>query len=122
MSALTEVIAVLEPLTWPTMGRLPANVTGITLLVAVAKVERNPALPQQCRDWTLDVVVLSPLQDPEQADLELEDAVDDVLDAIDTAQPLRWTTSERVVLDEKFNAHRISVVITMQPPPEGAQP
>lgn len=121
MSALTEVIAVLEPLTWPIVGRLPANVTGITLLVVVAKVERNPALPQQCRDWTLDVVVLSALQDPEHADLELEDAVDDVLDAIDSAQPLRWSTSERVVFDEKFNAHRIPVVITMQPP-EGAQP
>jgi len=121
MSALTEVIAVLEPLTWPVLGRLPDNITGITLAVTVANVEHNPQLPMKCRDWTLNVLVLSPLQDPEQADLELEDALDQVLDAVDAAQPLRWTTSERVVLDEKYNAHRISVVITMQPE-EGAQP
>ena len=116
MSALTEVIAVLQPLGWPTMGRLPENITAITLVVGIAKVEHNPALPMRCRDWTVDVAVLSPLQDPGSADLELEDAVDDVLDAIDNAQPLRWTTSERVVLDESYNAHRIAVVITMQPP------
>jgi len=92
-----------------------------TLLVGVAKVERNPALPMQCREWTVDVVVVSALEDPEAADLQLEDAVDDVLDAIDAAQPVRWTTSERVVLDEKYNAHRVSVAIVMQPE-EGAQP
>lgn len=121
MSALTEVGAVLTPLGWPVLGRLPDNVTDVTLAVTVARVEHNAALPPQCRDWTLDVFVLSPLQDPGAADLALEDAVDDVLDAVDAAQPLRWTTSERVVLDEKFNAHRIAVVITMQKP-EGAQP
>jgi hypothetical protein len=116
VSALTEVLAVLAPLGWPTMGRLPENVSTITLSVGVSKVEHNPALSMRCRDWTIDVLVLSPLQDPEAADLALEDAVDDVLDAIDNAQPLRWTTSERVVLDETYNAHRIAVVITMQPP------
>jgi hypothetical protein len=117
VSALTELSAVLAPLGWPVMGRLPDNVTGVTLAITVAKVEHNPQLPMRCRDWTLDVFVLSPLQDPEKADLELEDAVDDVLDALDDAQPLRWTTSERVVLDESYNGHRIAVVITMQPPP-----
>jgi hypothetical protein len=116
VSALTEVLAVLTPLGWPTMGRLPDNISGITLAVSVAKVEHNAALPMQCRDWSIDVLVLSPLQDPEHADLELEDAVDDVLDALDNAQPLRWTTSERVVLDESYNGHRVTVVITMQSP------
>lgn len=116
VSALTEVLAVLKPLGWPMLGRLPDNVAALTLAVMVAKVEHNPQLPMRCRDWTVDVLLLSPLQDPEKADLELEDAVDDVLDALDNAQPLRWTTSERVVLDEKFNAHRVAVVITMQPP------
>jgi hypothetical protein len=121
MSALTEVVAVLGPLDYPTMGRIPDNVTGLTLVVMVASVEHNAALAMRHRDWTLNVLVLSPLQDPEKADLELEGAIDEVLDLIDAAQPLRWTTSERVVLDENFNAHRISVVITMQPE-EGAQP
>jgi len=116
VSALSEVIAVLAPLGWTTMGRLPENISAVTLAVMVAKVEHSPNLPPQCRDWSIDVIVLSPLQDPGQADLELEDAVDDVLDAIDAAQPLRWTTSERVVLDETYNAHRVSVVITMQTP------
>lgn len=116
MSALTEVLAVLESLDWPTMGRLPDNITTLTLVVMVAKVEHNPQLPMRCRDWTIDVLVLSPLQAPDKADLELEDAVDDVLDAIDNAQPLRWTTSERIVLDESYNGHRIAVAITMQPP------
>jgi hypothetical protein len=116
VSALSEVLAVLEPLPWPKLGRLPENVAGLTLVVMVAKVERNPTLPPQCRDWTVDLLVLSALQDPGSADLELENAVDDVLDLIDAAQPLRWTTSERVVLDEHYNAHRIPVVITMQNP------
>ena len=116
MSALTEVAKVVAPLGWPVLGRLPENVTGLTLCITVAKVEHSPTLPRQCRDWSIDLLVLSALQDPEHADLELEDAVDDVLDAIDNAQPLRWTTSERVVLDETYNAHRIAVVITMQTP------
>lgn len=119
MSALTTVIDVLTPLNKPTMGRLPSNISGITFVVLVGQVEHSPpGMPPQCRDWTIDVLVLSPLADPEHADLELEDAVDDVLDAVDASQPLRWTTSERVVLEENYNAHRIAVVVTMQPPSE----
>lgn len=116
VSALSTVIDVLKPLALPTVGRLPSNISGVTLCVFVDSVERNPAA-QFLRDWTINVLVLSPLADPEHADLELEDAVDDVLDVVDAAQPLRWTTSERVVLDENYNAHRVAVVVTMQPPP-----
>ncbi len=117
MSALSTVIEVLRPLGRPTVGRLPANITSITFAVAVGQVERSPGLPQKCRDWTIDVLVLSPLADPEHADLQLEDALDDVLDAIDAAQTLRWNACERVVLEEDYNAIRVAVVVTMQPPP-----
>lgn len=116
MSALQSVVDVLAPLDRPTMGRLPANVTEITFVVFISQVTRSSTLARQFRDWRIDVLVLSPLQDPEHADRELENALDDVLDAIDAAQPLRWDTAERLVINEQFNAVRVPVIITMQPP------
>jgi len=111
-SALESVTAALLPTQFPTVGRVPQQINGPTLLIGIERVE--PHGVGRIRRWTVGVTVLSALQDPEAADLDLEAAVTKVLNALDKAQPLNWTTAEAGALNEKYNALKVSVQILTQ--------
>lgn len=109
---LETLTAALEPTGMPVLGKVPSNVTKPTIVLGIERLE--PGGIGRQRRWTIAVSVLSAIADPEGADLDLEAAVGKVLDAIDKAQPVRWTQAESGAINDAFNAIKISVEILTQ--------
>jgi hypothetical protein len=109
---LESVVAALSPTGYATVGRVPGQINAPTLLVGIDRIE--PGGVGRIRRWTIAVTVLSALQDPEAADMDLEAAVTKVLDAIDKAQPMRWTQVEYGALNEQYIGLKVSIEILTQ--------
>lgn len=109
---IATVVAALQPAGYATVGRVPVNITKPTVVVGIERVELGGI--GRTRKWTIAVQVLSPLTDPEAADLDLEASVTEVLNALDQAPGLNWTTGEAGAVNEAFNAVKISVEVFTQ--------
>lgn len=95
-----------------TDGRLPDQITDPALALGVEQVE--PAGVGRMRRWTLWLAVLTPLQS-EGVDDDLEQTLAAVLDALDAARQLTWTTATRTaVKDDAYHAIVVNVSVTMQ--------
>lgn len=93
-------------------GRLPEQITGPALALGVEEVE--PAGIARMRKWSLWLAVLTQLQS-EGVDDALEELLTEVLNAIDAAQPLTWTTAKRTaVKDDAYHALAVTVTVTTQ--------
>ena len=75
-----------------------------TAMVYVEKVDHGTTRP--LRTYTLTVLVIVP-QDDEGA---LEDALEDVLEAVDSwAYPATWTSAERAVYADIYPAFKVTI-------------
>jgi len=105
------VVDALAPLGYTIVqGRLPANIAAPTLLVATASFVPGPTMFNL--NWTVQVVVLSPLIG-EAAEQDLEVVVRKVVDQLVDSQPLLLVNGERqVVAGDAYNAFTLIVEIT----------
>jgi len=93
-------------------GRLPEQISGPTLALGVQEIE--PAGIARMRKWALWLGILTPLQS-EGVEDQLEQTLTTVLDALDAAQPLTWTTATRTaVKDDAYHAIVVTVTVTTQ--------
>jgi hypothetical protein len=105
------VVDALTTLDYPIVqGRLPANIAAPTLLVSTASFIPGPTMFNL--SWTLQVVVLSPLQ-TEAAEEDLERVVREVVHALVASQPLLLVNGERAtVAGDAYNAFTLTVEVT----------
>lgn len=76
------------------------------VVVQVATVANaNGACPT--RSMTFDVWVTTPKVEPGPADVEVDDTLGRVLDALDTLPRSTWTTAERGVWQETYPGYRV---------------
>lgn len=64
--------------------------------------------------WTFGLEVVVPYEDPKRAERELDRLLGKVLDAIDRADGLTWTTAERALLVGRRHKFDVTVTATFE--------
>lgn len=87
-----------------------------TRIVAVNTdtVVPTTANPLHAWTWTFVLEVLVPFEDPKRAERELDQLLGKVLDAIDTAPGLTWTTAERGLYADRRHKFDVTVTATFE--------
>lgn len=115
MSVRTEVAAALV---LPNQYRVIPFQAGLDrievgkVVVILYRATVRPAPQHQAIVNELEAWVLIPKVKPGDADEALDDALDVVLAAIDTAPGLLWTDAERGVWDDTYPGYKITLTVT----------
>lgn len=116
MSARATVAAAITTArpTWRVVahGGVLDGVTGPTCVVVTEAVE--PGVTPTFLRTTVSVVVLTGKEDPAKVEPDLEDLLFEVIAILDALDTLAWTRAERVIYDDRFQAYRITLDITLQ--------
>lgn len=115
MSARTDLAAMLEA-TFPDWRVIDHDerptINTLTAMVYVQRVEPS-VIPAADRKYTLAVLVMSPKQTG--ADDELDAALEDVLEAVQTWDyPTVWVGAERVVYADTYEAYQVTYELHTQ--------
>lgn len=87
-------------------------------LVRADRVNPHPAAPQSWRVYEFAVIVVPAKTSAGNADDELDDALEDVLHAIDQADDLTWESAERGnYQDSGYPAYEIHMTVHIDPTP-----
>lgn len=83
------------------------------IVVMVYRTALEPAPQHGVRVNALDLWLLTPKESlaPDGADDDLDDALDQVLAAIDAAPQLTWSTAERGVWEDSAHGYKITLSI-----------
>lgn len=85
------------------------NLVAPALAVWTADVAPGPAIG--VRMHSLRVRLLSPTQDPETVDDELDDDLATLLGILDTLDPITWETAERGMHADTYHAYTVTVTV-----------
>ena len=80
----------------------------VTVILKLQEVTRTPATPQAGLTTTWTATIITPKQMLEPAELELDDAILDLILALDRIDQLRWTTATRVLYGDIYQAFDIT--------------
>lgn len=113
MSARTELAAALTAAlpTYRVLG-YAADLDAVarpTVLVWADKIVRRPEWASGLFEFTLMMWVLVGTEDPARADDALDDALEDVLGALQPIGWVQWSGAERGVLRDAFHGWQITV-------------
>lgn len=75
-----------------------------TAVLRQERIERDPAAPAVARRAFFTLLVASPLEDPGPAEHALDDAVVDLLGALDDIPGLTWTTCTKGIWADEYPA------------------
>lgn len=82
--------------------RIPDQITDVTVIIKHTRIERLKAAPLGKLENSLVVTIVTPHADIERAEDELDDAVIDLLGALDGHPGLGWSSAEKVSVDEVY--------------------
>ncbi|WP_324650999.1 hypothetical protein [Georgenia sp. H159] len=126
MSARTRLVADLKanlPAGYRVTGSalMPSGITRPTVAVWQQSIQRREEFGPTRVAVGLEVWLLVGPQDPERADDELDDALEDVLAALQPVTWVQWTEASRGVLGDAFHGYNIQVTaVATISEPEGA--
>lgn len=78
------------------------NLDRLTIRVSVQSVKRAEAAPMGAYDTTLLLTVVSPNSDFTQAEVELEDALDDLIPVIEDNFGTAWEEATKVLHEDRL--------------------
>lgn len=126
MSIRTDIVAKLVaalPATWYVIPayRAPDAVTAPTVLVYRSQNDRIPTAGTSTRPLitaTLTATLVTGIEATEEADDALDDTLDTLALAIEGIPGLIWTTSERIVLEDRWHGWRLTLTTHAKLEPE----
>lgn len=99
--------------------RFPETIAKPTVVLQHTRIERLPEAPMGNIRHTVVLSVLDPHTDIAAAEDALDDAVTELLSAIDAHSTIAWTEAEKTTHRETFPAWNLTLtVITSKPNPE----
>ena len=99
---LLSILAPQLPAAWKLIdtARIPQTLERVSVIVNHAEINPTPEARRSTLSNTFEVYVVSPLQDKERADLELDDAVLTVLTAVSDHPEIRFDKARKVDVAE----------------------
>jgi hypothetical protein len=82
-----------------------------TVVLRQERIERDPAAPAVARRAFFTLLVASPLEDPGAAEHAMDDAIVDLLNALDGIGNLTWTTCTKGVWADEYPAPTYAIEI-----------
>lgn len=73
-----------------------------TVVVKQLGVDKPPQLPRGARTIRFVLTLISRHTDPDKAEDDLDSALPDLLDVLDQVRNLTWTSSDYVLVDDKY--------------------
>ncbi len=96
--------------------RFPETISRTTVVLQHTRIERLPEAPLGHLRHTVTLTVADPHTDIAAAEDGLDDALTDLLSAIDAHSTIAWTEAEKVVHAERYVAWNLTLtVITGKP-------
>lgn len=113
-SQLVDLLTARLPQTWEVRAGLGGldNLTVPTVAVWTHELEPGPA--RGLRTHTLRVRLLSPLSDPDQVEDALEVDVALLCAAIESLDPITWSTAERGIHADTYHAYTLTVSVPVR--------
>ena len=93
------------------------------MFVRLERVTLAPEVPAAARKYVFDLVVVTPLSEAGPADDELDQALEDVLHAIDKHPQFQWEQADRAVFEStQTPCYRVTVTRYTAPTPTNPTP
>ena len=116
-SDLDALLAPKLPAGWKIIPHqtVPETLHTITVVLKHYKLEKLPEAPQRHLTNYFTLTVASPLTTVAKAEDDLDDAVLELVTAIDTLASVDWTEATKVLVNDSYIGWDISLTVITQP-------